>query len=214
LEAPDLTSSKPDLYIALPIVKQNSKAVGFHKEYSIQNFTETNLAVLEEDKNGNLISNPITRLDRNLDEKHRVCFPCAVVEIKHHDVKTAEITKCYCQAANGAATSLSILSRLSHLSTPCGFSGGIQPVVAFTFIGSQSRVWIAFISNKLGKHEPFRCSYVSFSSVSEYATYILRVVAKQTNSTRRCIVYGKEICAKFGMSCGYVGSLRTFTIGR
>ncbi|RDL35896.1 uncharacterized protein BP5553_06508 [Venustampulla echinocandica] len=161
LEAPDLTAPKPDLYIALPIIKRTSNPEGFHRDDYIQNFTENNLALLEQVENGNLISNPMTRLYKKteLNEKDLVCFPCAVVEIKHHRVRRSFREKCYCQAANATATALSMLSRLSHLSIPNKFFTEIQPVVAFTFIGHQSRVWIAVISDRRWDDDELQCGY-------------------------------------------------------
>jgi hypothetical protein len=107
------------------------------------------LAHLGEKRNGSLISNPITPLDKQvIKEKHLVCFPSTVIELKHHDVSQAEEEKCYCQAANAAATALAMLDRLSLYSIPKGSFGEIRPVVAFTFIGYKSRVWMAFICDK------------------------------------------------------------------
>ncbi|KAH8650544.1 hypothetical protein BGZ60DRAFT_534203 [Tricladium varicosporioides] len=145
-----LTAPKPDLYIALPIFSKVSYAIGFYKDDYIQNFTQDNLTKLEEPEHGNLISNPITPMDtlKVIEEKHLVCFPSTVVEIKHHKVKKSEIRHCYHQAANAAATSLSMLGRLSHVSIPNSAVGEMQPVVAFTFIGSKFRVWVAYISYK------------------------------------------------------------------
>ncbi len=198
-EAPELTSPRPDLYVALPIFKKNSQAAGFYNEYCIQNFTETRLAILEEVGNGNLISNPIIELHKKLGEKHRICFPCVVVEIKHHEVPQLEIEKCYCQAANGTAAALSILSRLSYLSTPLEFCKGIQPVVAFTFIGYKSRVWIAFINNKLGDCDPFRCEYVSHSSVPIYAMYIhLKSSLNKLNQLGEAMYMGRRSAPNLG----------------
>ncbi|CZR54222.1 uncharacterized protein PAC_04105 [Phialocephala subalpina] len=158
MKTPGSGALKPDLYMALPITR-NSKAVGFRKDDYIQNFTETYLANLEEHKNGNLISSPITRLDKDLREKDRVCFPCAVVEIKHHKVSQGQRRKCYCQAANGAATALSMLGRLSYLSAPNNSYKEVQPVVSFTFIGYEARVWIACIVTKIKEETQLLCEY-------------------------------------------------------
>ncbi|KAH6677435.1 hypothetical protein B0J14DRAFT_584240 [Halenospora varia] len=149
--APPLTAPKADLYIALPIFSKDFTATGFHKDDCIKNFTQDNLTRLEKSKNGNLISNPITpMLDtlKDITEKHLVCFPSTVVEIKHHKVNQSEIRKCYAQAANASATALSMLGRLSHLSIPSHAVGEIQPVVAFTFIGNKFRVWVTHIVTK------------------------------------------------------------------
>ena len=167
----DSNGPKPDLYVALPIVQRSSDPRGFHRDDSIQNFTYDSLAPLEEGKNG-LISNPITPLDtvEEIDEKNLVCFPCAVVEIKHHRVSRGDIQHCYRQAANGASTALSMLHRLSYYLLPRGPEhrrhGEIRPTVAFTFIGPGSRVWIVYISKTATQCREKRilCEYVSLEA--------------------------------------------------
>jgi hypothetical protein len=145
--------------MALPLF-ENFHHRGFDKEDQIQHFMADRLAYLEKKSNGCLISNPITPLTTAtniIKKKHLLCFPSAVIEIKHQ-------TKCYCQAANGASTALSLLSRLSHFSIPIEDFREMRPVVAFTFIGYRSRVWIAYISNREWEDGNVRCEYVSLSS--------------------------------------------------
>jgi hypothetical protein len=105
---------------------------------------------LEKRENGRLISNPMKKVDKlkNPDEKYLVCFPSTVVELKHHQAKFDDEVKCYCQAANAASTALSMLSRAARFSIPNNSYGEIRPVIAFTFIGSCSKVWIAFVTGK------------------------------------------------------------------
>jgi hypothetical protein len=142
--------------MALPIVARTSNPKGFHKDDYIQNFTVNVLTKLEEKESGRLISNPLKKMDSNkadlveepIEEKYLVCFPSTVVELKHHGVKGSKIRHCYYQAANAASTALSMISRASRYSIPTESFGEIRPVVAFTFIGSCSMVWIAFISGK------------------------------------------------------------------
>lgn len=153
-----------DLYLALPIIRRVSNARGFHRDNYIQNFTEAALTSLEEDENGKLISNPITpmNISKDIRRKDLVCFPSAVIEVKHHKVKKREKEKCYWQAANAASAALSMLGRLAHLSASRESFEEIQPVVAFTFIGYKCKVWIAFISGKKTlKHERLCFEYVS-----------------------------------------------------
>ena len=162
-----LSAAKADLYIALPIIKRASNLRGFHRDDPIQNFSEDNLTKLEEIKNGNLISNPIIQLDRvkDIEPKYLVCFPSAVVEIKHHKVEKPRRTECYCQAANASSTALSMLSRLYLLQDR--ENNGInlkelRPVVAFTLIGYKTRVWISFVSDCSITDDEISCEYVSF----------------------------------------------------
>jgi hypothetical protein len=164
--APRLSSPKPDLYIAFPILKQMSNRSAFYRDDAFQNITVETLAKLEEKQNGGLITNPIKSLDslRKIEQKHLVCFPSAVVEIKHHLVSATDITKCYCQAANASSTALSIISRLLRIDSDLDLRE-LRPVVAFTFIGFEIRVWICYISGvsipgKNGRKKELE--YVSF----------------------------------------------------
>lgn len=135
---------------------------GFQQDNYIKNFTLQTLANLEESRG--LDPCPIVSLaQRRLDEKHLVCFPCAVVEIKHHRVGRAQKEKCYCQGANAAATGLALLNKLSRYSIHPGDHENIRPVICFTFIGHKARVWMTYISSKyteLGDHREL-CVYVS-----------------------------------------------------
>lgn len=144
---PRLSAPKPDLYIAFPILKQVPNRSAFYRDDTFQNFTVEILAKLEEEQSGGLISNPIKSLDslRKIKEKHLVCFPSTVIEIKHHDVPTSEINKCYCQAANASSTALSIISGLLRPENGLDLRE-LRPVVAFTFIGFETRVWICYVS--------------------------------------------------------------------
>lgn len=147
----------------MPIFHRIPNPTGFYRDDYVQNFTETQLSILEQEKWGNLISNPIASLDtgKKIKTKHHVCFPSAVVEIKHQDVGPAETEKCYSQAANGAAVALSMLGRLVHFSGPIDNVKEIRPVVTFTFVGPIMKVWLAYISEKKMINGTYRCRYVS-----------------------------------------------------
>ncbi|MCJ1379285.1 hypothetical protein MMC17_002386 [Xylographa soralifera] len=132
---------------------------GFHDDNYIQNFAKSSLAELEM---RGLAPCPMVSLNRrDVSEKHLVCFPCTIVEIKHHKVSQVEIDKCYCQAANGAAASLVMLNKLARYSIVPGEHETIRTVVSFTFIGYQARVWIAYISDKSQDNSKGReqCTY-------------------------------------------------------
>ena len=166
--APPLTAPKPDLYMALPLFGQDLNHRGFHKGDHVQHFVADRLADLEDRSNGRFTSNPIKQLGtlgQGIKEKHLLCFPSAVIEIKHHMVSAGERAKCYHQAANGASTALSLLSGLSHFSIPIEDFSEMQPVVAFTFIGYESKVWVAYISTRRWDDGNIRCEYVSLSSL-------------------------------------------------
>jgi hypothetical protein len=118
---------------------------------------------LEEEDSGNLISNPITKLEKTqeISEKHFVCFPSAVIELKHHKATQAQRDKCYFQAANATPTALAMLDRLSLCSILKESFGEIRPVVAFTFISFESRFWMTFIRGRVWENNQDRLIYVS-----------------------------------------------------
>ena len=105
-------------------------------------------------------------------EKSLVCFPCAVVEIKHHAVKEPEVQKCFCQAANGSSTSLALLRSLSRYSVHKGNFRNFRPVVSFTFIGYNVRVWVTYIESEsyeqVQGHEKETSVYVSLPKKKKF----------------------------------------------
>jgi hypothetical protein len=83
-----------------------------------------------------------------------------VLEAKHHEVRNSAIKECYCQAANGVANSLALLNSLTTGIIAWHSVEEIQPVVAFTFIGYRTRVWLASITSREKAHEGIRVKYV------------------------------------------------------
>ncbi|OCL08608.1 hypothetical protein AOQ84DRAFT_406454, partial [Glonium stellatum] len=90
-------------------------------------------------------------------------FPWAVIEVKHPGAKQYKKreAECFCQAANTASVCLAMLANLAqvnprrddHPKNQTKNQGPlksveVQPVVCFTFIGSDVRVWIAYINNQ------------------------------------------------------------------
>jgi hypothetical protein len=74
-----------------------------------------------------------------------------VVELKHAKVPPRDTEFCYRQAANATAAALDIQEALfkethKHLcdGTPLGF----PPIVAFTCVGANIRVWLAYVDYK------------------------------------------------------------------
>lgn len=80
---------------------------------------------------------------RNLRHDDLVCFPFAVVELKHGEAGSRE-EFCYCQAANGASTALRMLENLYRHADGQNNDNHVPPVVAFTCIGPVIRLWIAY----------------------------------------------------------------------
>lgn len=158
--APILSAPKTDLYVALPILPKTSKPRGFYNDDFIQNFHETRLARLCEK---GLISCPIADLSglKRLDHKQLLCFPSAVIEVKHHKVKPSEERMCYCQAANASSSALAMLSKLSAYPHGSPSPQMVRPVVSFTFIGPQAKVWVTYINSREKKDGRLLCKYVS-----------------------------------------------------
>lgn len=111
-----------------------------------------------------LICSPTVDLFKKTSPKDLICFPMAVIEMKHHEVKPAAAQFCYCQAANAAATCLAMLNQLSSQNAEGDRRTEIKPVVSFTFVGNRVKLWLANISSQRiviqrgEKHQ--RCQYV------------------------------------------------------
>ncbi|KAL5044508.1 hypothetical protein BDW71DRAFT_100901 [Aspergillus fruticulosus] len=145
-DAPRLKRPKPDLYFSFPIIEQDRVPRGFQREPGLRNLLRPKLEWLEKERG--VVSNPLRLLNgKGLNERHRVCFPCFVLEAKHHDVAEADANYCCYQAANSTANALALLHTLTK-----GISTRIaeddRPVVAMTLVGHKARVWIAGIKSR------------------------------------------------------------------
>jgi hypothetical protein len=89
--------------------------------------------------------------DNKQGKHHRICFPFAIVEIKHGGVNKSEKRKVVCQAANASSTALAMLCELNryNLYSKCwhGRHNGILPVASFTFVGSNVWLWLSYVSS-------------------------------------------------------------------
>lgn len=141
-----LKRPKPDLYFSFPIIEQDRLRGGFQREPGLRNLLRPNLERLEKERG--VVSNPLKLLSRKrLKERHRVCFPCFVLEVKHQQVAEADANYCCYQAANSTANALALLHTLTDgISTRMAV--GNRPVVAVTLIGHKTRVWIAGIKSR------------------------------------------------------------------
>ena len=79
-----------------------------------------------------------------------MCYPWAVVEVKHAKVDQADKSFCYRQAANAAAAALQLQESLYKTSHEYPAGPGLRPlaflpVVAFTCIGPKLKVWLAYV---------------------------------------------------------------------
>ena len=136
----------------------SSEPRGFYKDDCIQNFHKTRLAQLHEK---GLISCPTADLSKQENHKNLLCFPSAVIELKHHDVKMKDTEYCYCQAANASSAAAAMLSQLSSYPRASISPLIVRPVVSFTFVGYRSKVWITYISSRKRERQRVVCNYVS-----------------------------------------------------
>lgn len=144
---PCLNNPKPDITYAYPIFDVNNKHPKECEEDDyFETFSYTFLKGLQDNENGGLQSTPTTGLRKkhvnDLMNPDLLCFPWAVVEFKHARVKEAPIEFCYCQAANGSAAAFGIYKALFEKANR--HPDRIPPIVAFTCIGPEVKVWLTF----------------------------------------------------------------------
>ena len=133
-----LSDPKPDLYFGFPMRGPIShQRRGLERSAPSFNFEIDRLNELSAK---GLVSSPSTGKTHD----HCVCFPFAVVELKHTLVCQSQEQFCYCQAANAASAALTILENLYTCSDRGRNNDHVPPVVAFTCIGPRIRVWIAY----------------------------------------------------------------------
>lgn len=144
------TQPKPDLTYAFPIRNLLSDSQkGFARDELSQAFS---LQILGNLTRKGISCTPTTGLRRwisttaktNLSSADRTCFPWAVVEMKRQATTLdASIEKCYCQAANAAAAALDMQRQLFSEFNDNTWSQP-PPVIAFTCIGSDVKVWLMY----------------------------------------------------------------------
>ena len=164
-EQPKPTQPKPDIYFAIQVYERLPSPMGFLNR-GFQNLTLEALCSYQ-----GLTCSPSKHLPKckpiREHEKHKACFPFAIVELKSDTAPKSEIAKCYCQAANAASCALAMLCNLCEQTLNAMYWRGehnqVLPVVAFTFIGPKAKVWLAYVSNyQCAKREGrFMHQYVS-----------------------------------------------------
>lgn len=91
------------------------------------------------------LDRPFTkRASLSVPDNDLVCFPFAVVELKHSYIGSSQETFCSCQAANAASFALGMLEKLYSLAEQHSTNAHVPPVVAFTCIGPQIRLWMVY----------------------------------------------------------------------
>ena len=163
-----LTAPKPDIYFAIQIYESLPAPSGFLNR-ALQNFTFDFL-----NSHQDLHYSPSKNCSQPTGDyhKHQVCFPVAIVEIKHESASSTEIRHCYCQAADAASSALAMLCSLNQHNPRARHwhadQHEISPIVTFTFIGYNVKVWLAYVSNfACAEDEEHMHNYVSHLKVSE-----------------------------------------------
>ncbi|QSS54884.1 hypothetical protein I7I53_02584 [Histoplasma capsulatum var. duboisii H88] len=136
---------KPDFTYGYTI--NNDIPVSLRSTEIVMNFS---LEVLGDLRSAGLISSPISGLREwakdkatSLSQDQLICFPFAMVELRPCGVSfLSENESCYSQAANGALAALRLNEKLCNWATASYDS--VPPVVAFTCVGAEIRVWLAF----------------------------------------------------------------------
>lgn len=93
---------------------------------------------------------------RGLMEEHLLCYPWAVVEVKHAKVDDKDIKFCYRQAANAAAAALDIRYSLFASSHPTLDEDKVRglpipPIITFTCVGPSVKVWLAYLESSTNR---------------------------------------------------------------
>lgn len=140
------TGPKPDLTYGFPIIASESNIPrGFHQETSAKNFS---LEVHEHLCTNNMITTTVTtglqkKKRERLSAADLLCFPWAIVEVKCFHARADAMGFCYCQAANASSAALSLQYRLEEAS---GIPVDPNPIIAFTSVGADFRVWLTFLA--------------------------------------------------------------------
>jgi hypothetical protein len=86
---------------------------------------------------------------KNAKSNRYICFPWLIVE--HKPAPPTDKSFCYCQAANAAHAVLTMLRNLAKFSKK-GLTdySHIPPVTTITTIGSEVKVWVAYVMGPSG----------------------------------------------------------------
>jgi hypothetical protein len=115
---------------------------------------------------------PRTRAaSQEMSNDHLVCFPFAVVELKHQFVGGSREQQCFCQAANAVSVALNMLENLYSIADQQQNSHHVPPVVAFTCIGPKIRLWIAYTTGAHSSRTAHVSSCHSKSNISELSLF-------------------------------------------
>lgn len=147
------SNPRPDITFSISISKPSTKTMGRTDE-SQRNFT---MEVLEACDG--------LQFSASRRRASKICFPITVTEVKPADVPKSERTFCYCQLANATSSALAMRCNLSQYHVDAGsWEGnrhGVPPMVGFTFVGSEVKLWLSWITDYQRVEEGFMNEYVS-----------------------------------------------------
>ncbi|KAI4213115.1 MAG: hypothetical protein LQ351_004269 [Letrouitia transgressa] len=196
-----LTVPKPDIYFAIQIYENLPEPSRFSNQ-ALQNFTFDVLNSCQD-----LHYSPSKRCVQPTEDydKHQVCFPFIVIEVKHEDVTKTEVQHCYCQAANAASCALSMLCNLNQHNPSARYwhadQHKILPTVTFTFIGHNVKFWLAYITDYAPTEDKdHKHRYVSHLKIQKTSNAILISISEWN-------AFGVVTCANSGMRFSYVALL-------
>ena len=165
---------KPDFWFGLALYddEQLSRLKGLElADKGIRHFAQTNLEETSQYRNDAFVYQPVK-------SKGNAAFPWMVGELKPEE---GDEDYCLRQAANASHMCLVLYERLAELAARDG-----PPIVAFTSIGPQAKV---FITYKSGTAENY--CYVCFSLTSTYRFPILpHQLADNYIHLSECLAYG------------------------
>jgi hypothetical protein len=146
-----LTGPKPDLTYGFPIFQSiDELPTGFTTFAEARNFSGTTIRRLNSspwELKASLTNKIHQKNPTDLKDPDLMCFPWAVVEVKH---LSGQKDFCYRQAANASATALDVTTRL--FTEPDGqVSNDLPPTIAITCIGPEFRLWLMFWHEQDGR---------------------------------------------------------------
>ncbi|UPX11504.1 uncharacterized protein EKO05_0002109 [Ascochyta rabiei] len=170
LEVQRPTRPKPDLTYGFKIIETATELYSDYKhDRHVESFSLPWLSELRSRKKGSVISSPTTKLHQaakskrvTLSAKDLMCFPWAIVEVKHgierpntsdghmrqNKTKESKHEKrkqfCYCQAANASAAGLVLREELAIVAEDKSESHDALVMFSFTCVGPTVKLWITY----------------------------------------------------------------------
>lgn len=190
------TQPKPDLTYGFKIIEAATELYSNYKhDHYVESFSLPWLSELRNRKKGSVISSPTTKLHQaaknqrvTLSAKDLMCFPWAIVEIKHGierpitsdghmtQNKSSESKHekrkqfCYCQAANASAAGLILREELAMVAEDKLRLHDALVMFSFTCVGPTVKLWITYREKPVSPTIYFRVNRNSDSDKSEHTS--------------------------------------------